>query len=487
MALMIGYAGLNSSYVRSASAAAPPPPPPPSGPPPQGPPPGAPPTSTPPPSTTTPTPPVLGTPSLGFGSFTDPTGQFTALNISTAATLQNPFFQALGSNGRACSSCHKEDEGWSINPANIQALFTATNGLDPLFSTVDGSNSPNAPVATLAERRTAYSELLNKGLIRIGLPIPSTAQFTLAAVNDPYKFATASQLSLFRRPLPATNASFLSTVMFDGRATVSGQSITADLSSQAINAVQTHEQGATIPTSAQLAQIVSLEEGSYTAQTFNDQAGVLDIDSGNGGPSVLSQQTFAIGENDPSSSSFEPNVFTIYAAWTPPPAGSRPTLTTTAAQQSVARGEQIFNTRPFTISNVPGFNDVISRPSVIGTCSTCHNSTNVGNHSSAVYIDLGLTDPAAITADLPQYTLKNKSTGVVRVTSDPGRALVTGQWADIGKFKVPTLRGLPSRAPYFHNGFAPDAPSVVAFYNRRFNIGFGPQEQTDLANFLQSL
>ncbi len=59
--------------------------------------------------------------------------------------------------------------------------------------------------------------LLNRGTIRVGLPIPANAQFTLSAVNDPYNFATAAQLSLFRKPLPATNLRFLSTVMWDGR------------------------------------------------------------------------------------------------------------------------------------------------------------------------------------------------------------------------------------------------------------------------------
>jgi len=488
LALLLVYAGVADRGERA--AAAPPPPPPPKGAPPApvGSPPGPvnnkPVTTT---TTTTITPPSLGTPTLGLGTFTDPSGQETSLNESASATLSNPFFHALGTNGRACASCHKEDQGWSITPAAIQALFKSTDGLDPLFSTVDGSNSPNAPVATLTEREAAYSELLNKGLIRIGLPIPSNAQFTLASVNDPYKFASASELSLFRRPLPATNLSFLSTVMFDGRFTVTGDSIANDLALQAVNAVSTHEQGTTTPTSEEIAEIVDFETTDFTAQSFDNTAGLLDINNADGGPYVLSQQPFTLGENTPFSASFTPDVFTIYDDWTALPLGAKSAVTPTAAEQSIARGEQIFDTRPFTISGVPGLNDVINRPSFVGTCTTCHNSTNVGDHSSVVYIDLGLTDPGRITPDLPQYTLKNKATGAIRVTSDPGRALVTGQWSDIGKFKVPTLRGLAARAPYFHNGFAPDVNSVIAFYNQRFQIGFSPQEQTDLANFLKSL
>jgi len=40
--------------------------------------------------------------------------------------------------------------------------------------------------------------------------------------------------------------------------------------------------------------------------------------------------------------------------------------------------------------------------------------------------------------------------------TDPGRALVTGEWNAIGRFDGTTLRALAPRAPYFHNGSAND-------------------------------
>ena len=46
-----------------------------------------------------------------------------------------------------------------------------------------------------------------------------TPQFELAQVDDPYGYASATELSLFRRPLASTNLRFLSTVMWDGRET----------------------------------------------------------------------------------------------------------------------------------------------------------------------------------------------------------------------------------------------------------------------------
>ena len=129
----------------------------------------------------------------------------------------NPFFQSLGTNGRSCVSCHVPSTGWTITPPRSRTGSTRRDGLDPIFRTNDGSNSPLADVSTVEARRKAYSMLLNKGLIRIGLPIPAGAEFELVAVDDPYGFASAAELSLFRRPLPATNLRFLTGVMWDGR------------------------------------------------------------------------------------------------------------------------------------------------------------------------------------------------------------------------------------------------------------------------------
>jgi hypothetical protein len=70
-------------------------------------------------------------------------------------------------------------------------------------------------VSTIDARRVAYRMLLNKGLIRVGIGIPANAEFELIAVDDPYHYASAAELSLFRRPLPTTNLKFLSTVMWD--------------------------------------------------------------------------------------------------------------------------------------------------------------------------------------------------------------------------------------------------------------------------------
>ena len=71
--------------------------------------------------------------------------------------------------------------------------------------------------------------------------------------------------------------------------------------------------------------------------------------------------------------------------------------------------------------------------------------------------------------------------------TDIGRAMITGNCADIGKFKGPILRGLAARAPYFHNGSAATLEDVVEFYDQRFGIGLTAQQKSDLVAFLNAL
>ena len=159
------------------------------------------------------------------------------------------------------------------------------------------------------------------------------------------------------------------------------------------------------------------------------------------------------------------------------------------------RGQALFNSKAIDIRGVAGINDDVAAgglvaggvPSLMGTCGTCHDTPNSGNHSVSAPLDIGLTDASRRTPDMPLYTLRNRTTGETIQTTDPGRALVTGLWKDVALFKGPILRGLAARAPYFHNGLAGSLSAAVDFYDTRFGIGFTAQEKSDLVAFLQAL
>ena len=216
-------------------------------------------------------------------------GLLETYNVNRAPiSLTGAFFQSLGTNGRSCASCHRPAEGWSVSAAEVQFRFLLTQGLDPIFRTNDGSNcDQNIDTSTVQARRQAYSLLLKRGLIRIALPVPAGAEFTVESVSNPYGCSDTSTPSMYRRPLPATNLEFLSTLMWDGRESTPStpntkdhlsqakSSLLADLAHQAIDATTGHAQGAA-PTAAQIQDIVSFETALRTAQAIDYQAGLLN-------------------------------------------------------------------------------------------------------------------------------------------------------------------------------------------------------------------
>jgi hypothetical protein len=481
----------------------------------------------------------------------DHAGVTTTVSSKGSIDLNNEFFQDLGSNGRRCVSCHIPTTGWTVTPRQLQSVFNATDGgafedgfgLGAVFRTNDGANSPRADVSTLAKRRSAYSMLLKHGVIRVGLPVPATAEFELIAVDDPYHFASASELSLFRRPLPTANLKFDSTVMWDGREVVPGQTVPNMLLTQANDATVGHAQGQPLSL-AQRQSIVDFELALAAAQVFDRKAGNLHAAGAKGGPEEILAQEFHIGINDNfgdpvTGKAFNPVVFTIFDKWTNADGDDHGDhghgygsdrrahgrddaadgrghddhdgdcddrhdhgrghdcdddhgrdRAVAEARQAIARGQALFNSHPIAIAGVSGINDeaAFGKPAVVmGTCSTCHDTPNGGNHSVVAPLNIGLVDEAHRRPDMPLYTLRNKTTGEIVKVTDPGRAMISGKWAHIGRFKGPMLRNLAVRAPYFHNGFADDLEAVVDFYDTRFHIGFSRQQRSDLVAFLRAL
>jgi cytochrome c peroxidase len=420
---------------------------------------------------------------------------FAATYSTTGSVdLSGPFFASLGTNGRTCGTCHMPTDGWTIIPQNVRLRFELTGGTDPLFRTNDGSNSPTADVSTVAKRRAAYSMLLTKGLIRVSNPVPAGADYTLVAVDDPYHHASAADVSTFRRPLPSANLDALSTVMWDGRETQTTVATDPDLMGCSLaptapkcwKTIQTD-----LLTQANDATIGHAQAtmGLVPAQAAKE----LTAQGAQGGPAKIAQQEFYFGENDVLSgdyrthAAFTTKVFDEYDAWSTVTGNSR----TDEARRAVARGQELFNSKPINITGVKGINDDFGLPLLVGSCTTCHDTPHGGNHSIPAPLDIGLTgdhpEALARTADLPLYTFSRTSDGAIFETTDPGRGLITGKFKDLGRFKGPVLRGVASRAPYFHNGSAATLEDAVDFYDKRFTIGLTAHERADMVSFLQTL
>jgi hypothetical protein len=465
--------------------------------------------------------PEVFTPILNLQPFPNASGVLATYSVAGRLDTRNPFFKSLGTNGRSCATCHVASQAFSISPLQTQLRFLLTRGRDPLFAPVDGANCPNAKRADPRD----HSLLLKHGLIRVANTLPANPQFTITAVHDPYGCAVVPDsqtglptVSVYRRPLPSTNLSFLSTVMWDGRETGSPlndgstflASLRADLSHQVQDAVTGHAQAAAPPSDAQVSAIVDFEMGLFTAQKWDWRAGALDTAGARGGPWMLSNQIYYPGINDPlgadpSGTAFSPNAMSSFAAWGAPKERNR-------SRASIAAGEKLFNTAPLTITTVRGLNDnaaLNNSAKIQGTCSTCHDTPNVGHHSWPLPLDIGVahsalpgveTDRNIAAAlaeldepDLPVFLISgcpDPFKGGQRTsfyTTDPGKAVITGQCSDLNRLKGPMLRGLAGRAPYFHNGAAATLMQAVSFYNERFKMNLTREQKEDLVAFLNSL
>ncbi|MCS6916472.1 MAG: cytochrome c peroxidase [Chitinophagales bacterium] len=91
-----------------------------------------------------------------------------------------------------------------------------------------------------------------------------------------------------------------------------------------------------------------------------------------------------------------------------------------------------------------------------------------------------------------------RNNGLYEKYADSGRARITLNPADVGKFKVPSLRNLAYTAPYMHDGSLATLQEVVEHYNSGgknhpnksvfvLKLNLTEQEKQDLINFLLSL
>jgi len=468
---------------------------------------------------------------FGRESFFDGSGVITTLSVNGPIDSHGAFFQSLGTNGRSCATCHVASQAMSISSAGVQERFVQTRGRDPLFAAVDGANCPNARQDSAAD----HSLLLQHGLIRIFLKLPASAEFTISVVRDPYGCAITKDptdgqpiVSVYRRPLPTTNLGFLSTIMFDGRETKAPLNVKAsfpfnlaqDLTQQAIDAIAIHAQGTQAPSAALLNDILGFELGLYTAQSYDYAAESLRIDGAYGGPRYLAtvvSTAYYPGINDvlgadPNGVPFDSDAMRLYSAWAATEDSYPEALRREQARRDIAAGETLFNTATVHISNVRGLNDnaALGNPSTFnGTCTSCHDTPNVGDHSFPLPLDIGTghsllpgaeTD-ANIAAALAELSLPNVPVYLIRrcpnpfnagqpesfYTTDPGKALISGLCSDFNRGKGPVLRGLAARAPYFHNGAAADLNELVNFYNMRFQMNLTEEQKRQLAAFLNSL
>ncbi|MEM9472656.1 MAG: cytochrome c peroxidase [Pseudomonadota bacterium] len=139
-------------------------------------------------------------------------------------------------------------------------------------------------------------------------------------------------------------------------------------------------------------------------------------------------------------------------------------------------------------------------------CAQCHSGAMLTNEK---YYNLGVppydgweTDPLAqITFRFELYAKGMSQDKYQKFKDDPGFYFRTKQVADLGKFRVPSLRYTKYTAPYMHNGMLASLADVVEFYNAGGGenefaatktklikpLGLDDTEKADLVAFIESL
>jgi predicted MFS family arabinose efflux permease len=450
--------------------------------------------------------------------FDDPLGRLGIVNATGPVdTKDHPFFTPLGANGRACVTCHQPAYAMSLSVAGVQARWKATQGKDPLFAAIDGSNCPDLA----QDKESSHSLLLNRELIRIAIPWPPphrAPEFSIEVVSDPtgcnlsstYGLHSAHPaISVFRRPRMAANLKYVTNphpqfaLKLGGLADVdpeTGQPVSMNfmadareptLRSQARTAAREHLEKSAALSEEMLKRIVDFESQTYAAQIWDSHAGRLDEA---GGPPALGPRAMAghrtgvLGDNN-----YDP-VFQLFDVWKNPAQSAEAEF-----RASVARGNDIFMFRQFWLRDATHINSIGLGNPLKRTCATCHNAQMTGQDLSAGWVDVGTTNYPTWTEppfysdsrELPVFKIvcnqdapPHPYLGRVIYTSDPGRALISGRCVDVGSIVMQQFRGLAARAPYFSNGSAKTLRELVDFYDRRFDMKLSEQEKQDLVNFL---
>jgi cytochrome c peroxidase len=244
----------------------------------------------------------------------------------------------------------------------------------------------------------------------------------------------ATRVALFRSTLPTNNIALDPFIMWDGRE--------PNLPHQALDAFVTHSEITEQPTPEELERIGAFQE----RQPFSSPA----VDR------------FAKGGPPPSL-----------------PEGHTP---------SERRGRAFF----------------IPTPGVVN-CSLCHSGPMLNETLPSVPMQVppGSRFTDTLVSALNQtglplrtyiITTPDGSTNTV-TTSDPGRMLISGDPADVNRFKQPTLWGVKNTAPYFHDNSAKTLEDVLEHYDfflRRAGAQFGfrgftAQDKSDIIAYLKLL
>jgi cytochrome c peroxidase len=358
--------------------------------------------------------------------------------------------QGLAGNGRSCADCHMPTDQFQLSPAKVEARFQFLQWMkllnrhadDPLFRPIDADD-----FRTNGDQASDFSNLRQNALVRIALPLPPTIKLIDPATNLP---SSATEVDVWRS-VPTVNDVKLTgpdgeNPWFRGPNETGGYQLDAriaNLQDQALGALRNHASIQNVPPQRLLDDLASFQRVLFTndrVRALSDaiDAGVTPLPDPDPPLDVLEQQGKAVFQRACAQCHGGPRQST-----TPFP---------------IVRMHDILAQCPRPVDGAP-----VAR----WAFKACPDRLATNARTYEVTLAVPTPTPAGV---LPP------GTKIRRVSSDPGRALLTGfvggppPFDDWNHFDVPALRGISRTAPYFHNNSADSLEEVVDHYIELFKF-----------------
>lgn len=136
----------------------------------------------------------------------------------------------------------------------------------------------------------------------------------------------------------------------------------------------------------------------------------------------------------------------------------------------------------------------------VGSCAICHSGPLLNRPNQFFpappgvrFLSVGVSEFNDALNPVQRFLFRQPDGSIIPVSSpDPGRALITGNLADVNAFKVSPLWGIRKTAPYFHDNSARTLEAVASHYARLFlflepQIILTPQDEADMVAYMKLL
>ena len=344
---------------------------------------------------------------------------FVLFGVAVSAVAQNPtvpgqtgnahsgetFFKVdfpnVHGNGRSCATCHVPEEAFQLTPQHVEARFQALEQRRLTDPTADDPLFRSIDANDFADD---FTNLRKHALVRVAIQLPTDAngQKLVWPVNDP----SAAVVSVWRSTPTVMNTAFTAPYQLDGRQ--------LNLEDQALGALVGHAEITTEPLRRFLADVAAFQNGQFSSPAVKN----LSVALASGAPLPPTDPILTIEEQ---------------------------------------RGKGLFNQHCATCHGGPTQTVPLTRlpPGI--------RNIRISKPVPPIGADLPFA-PSPLQPRLWAFRVPGQAAPEVRLSTDPGQALLTGNIAHLNFFDIPTLYGISKTAPYFHDNSAATLEDVVRHY-----------------------